>query len=221
MPGMNSGIYLITCTPHGKLPRYYVGQSVDVGRRFREHIRTLSNGSHTNRRLLRSWRMYGCDCFSFDVLELIDRHLLDEAELWWLSQMVGSARCMNILASPAGGALSGPMHYAFGSTLSADHRARISSGNKGKTRGADTRMAISRATSGEANPMFGRRGHASSRSKAVVATCISDGSTRLYESACLAVADGFYQESISRCCNGVQKSHLGFNWSFATQIESF
>lgn len=217
MSGMNSGIYLITCTPTGSLPRYYVGQSVNIARRIREHVLALSKGLHVNPRMLAAWKKYGSACFKFETLEIIDRQSLDDAELWWLSQVVGADRCMNILATPIGGSLAGHLHYAFGKKLSAEHRARISRGGSGATRGDGTRMAISRAVKGSGNPMFGRAGAKNPKSKPVSGRNLLTGALRHYESARLAEVDGFSQESISRCCNGMQKSHLGFSWVFAIQ----
>lgn len=217
---MKSGIYLITCSPPDRLPRYYVGQSVDPRARWNAHKRDLIRGVHTNPRVQKAWNKYGPSAFSFEVLELLPEHDLDAAERWWLEQMVGEARCLNVLRDPSGGAQSGENHYAFGKRLTPQHRNAISIGCRGKKKSDATRAAISAATKGERNAMFGASGARSKRSKAVVGVSISDGSVRRYESACLAEADGFSQECISRCCTGKQKTHLGFVWSF-TQISSF
>lgn len=217
---MQSGIYLITCFRGEKLPLYYVGQSVWPERRWSVHRSCLARGNHVNEHFQRAWLKYGEGAFQFAVVERVDRSLLDEAELWWLAQMVGSDRCLNVLATPAGGARAGVHHYAFGKPLTVSHRKSISVGGRGLRRSASTRASISKAVSGDKNPMFGVRGKLNPRSLSVTGRNLSDGSVRTYESACMAEADGFSQESISRCCNGRQRTHLGFVWSFVNRPSS-
>jgi group I intron endonuclease len=64
-----SGIYLIMCFDNH---RVYVGSSINVQRRLREHYYKLIMGTHWNVYMQRSWNKYGKDSFFWDVLEIVD-----------------------------------------------------------------------------------------------------------------------------------------------------
>lgn len=212
-----SGIYLITCAPTGMLPRYYVGQSVDIKARFSAHICKLRKGLHDNQIMQKAWVKCGEASFSFDILELLPKIDLNDAETWWLDGMHGADRCFNIERKPGHVPFnSGESHYAFGKKLSHSHRRNISFGGLGRKRAESTKVAISKATTGKNNAMFGMRGALHNRSKAVIGTNPGSGKVIRYESAMLAEADGFQQASISRCCNGNQGMHMGYQWSFVS-----
>lgn len=78
------GIYSITCTTSG---RVYVGQSVDIERRWRNHRSRLRSGKAQNRVLQGSWDKYGESSFKFEVVELVSREVLDARELHWISAL--------------------------------------------------------------------------------------------------------------------------------------
>lgn len=84
---MNSklcGVYSITCVASG---RVYVGQSVDIERRWRNHRSRLRSGKAQNRVLQGSWDKYGEENFKFEVLELVARDNLDNRELYWMATL--------------------------------------------------------------------------------------------------------------------------------------
>lgn len=61
-----TGIYVIRNRFTGKK---YVGESVDIKRRWAEHKRELANGSHHCWRLQKDYNRYGRHAFSFRVVE--------------------------------------------------------------------------------------------------------------------------------------------------------
>lgn len=77
------GIYKITNTENGKV---YIGQSIDINKRFKEHKRSLRKGEHENYRLQDDWNVYGEDAFSFEIIQKcrssnlneIEKHLIGE-----------------------------------------------------------------------------------------------------------------------------------------------
>lgn len=71
------GIYKITNTKNGKV---YIGQSVDIDKRFREHRKMLRDNNHINYRLQDDWNVYGEDSFTFEVLEKCRSVYLNEIE---------------------------------------------------------------------------------------------------------------------------------------------
>ena len=69
------GIYCIENTMNGKK---YIGQSVDIFKRWRQHRGELNIGTHHNSRLQNAWNKYGKECFKFYILkECQDEELND------------------------------------------------------------------------------------------------------------------------------------------------
>ena len=77
MMDVQSGIYLITCIPTGKV---YVGQSLDMKSRWGEHRSLLIRGKHDNGYLQRAWNKHGSDGFTFAILEEVESGRLIERE---------------------------------------------------------------------------------------------------------------------------------------------
>lgn len=76
------GIYKIENKVNGKV---YIGQSVDIDRRQREHMRALNKSVHTNSYLQNAWNKYGAEQFAFEVLEECDLNSLDDREMYWIN----------------------------------------------------------------------------------------------------------------------------------------
>jgi len=75
------GIYKITNIVNNKL---YIGQTIRMKARWKEHKKELNDGSHNNIHLQNSWNKYSQDNFKFEVIEeckreeLNDRNILDK-----------------------------------------------------------------------------------------------------------------------------------------------
>lgn len=76
------GIYQITNLKSGKL---YIGQSVDIQKRIKDHLYELNHGIHANRYLQAAWNKYGESNFVFSTLELISEEHLTERERYWVN----------------------------------------------------------------------------------------------------------------------------------------
>ena len=63
------GVYVIRCEPTGSR---YVGASVHIVKRIREHFYRLEKGTHRNRRLRSAYEKYGKESFSTKVLLYCD-----------------------------------------------------------------------------------------------------------------------------------------------------
>lgn len=75
------GIYKITDLITGQA---YIGQSVDIKERFRQHIKTsLAYGPVTNK-LYQAMQKSGQNNFSFEILEEVPRAQLNERETYWI-----------------------------------------------------------------------------------------------------------------------------------------
>lgn len=75
------GIYKITDLTTGKS---YIGQSVDIKERFRQHIKSaLTYGKATNK-LYSTMQKSGVHNFTFEILEEVSRENLNERETYWI-----------------------------------------------------------------------------------------------------------------------------------------
>lgn len=75
---MACGIYKITNIVNGKM---YIGQSVDIDRRWKEHVYDSKNGSSI---IYRAMRKYGVDNFKFDIVQECEASELDDLEIEYI-----------------------------------------------------------------------------------------------------------------------------------------
>jgi len=75
------GIYSLVCSGDKKR---YVGSSVDIVWRLKEHFRVLKKQIHYNQYLQSAFNKYGKDLFQTEVLELCESSLLKEREDYWI-----------------------------------------------------------------------------------------------------------------------------------------
>lgn len=77
-----TGIYLVTNTING---HQYVGQSVNIKRRWMEH--KCPSSILNNRVINRAYRKYGTDAFKYEVIEECSEEQLDERERFWIAKL--------------------------------------------------------------------------------------------------------------------------------------
>jgi len=65
---LNSGVYQIINLVNGKC---YIGSSVNIKKRWAEHIANLQRGTHHCQHLQRAWNKYGESNFDFEMIELL------------------------------------------------------------------------------------------------------------------------------------------------------
>lgn len=78
-----SGIYCIANIINGK---QYVGQTINIFKRWTEHIRALNAHNHYNSHLQASWEKYSQEAFIFYVLENCKVKDLDDREQYWIEE---------------------------------------------------------------------------------------------------------------------------------------
>jgi len=78
---MTCGIYGIRNLVNGK---WYVGQSVEVETRKKNHFSSLLRGDHYNAYLQAAFKKYGVSNFEFRILEPVCEELLDIREKVWI-----------------------------------------------------------------------------------------------------------------------------------------
>lgn len=73
------GIYKITNIINGKC---YIGQSVDIRKRWRAHLRVANTDFNL---LHRAFQKYGVENFTFEIIEYCARKELNEREKYWIN----------------------------------------------------------------------------------------------------------------------------------------
>ena len=97
---MSCGIYCIKNKVNGKR---YVGKSIDIERRWNNHITQLRNNNHPNEYLQRSWNKYGEDVFDFCVLEVCESETLNSREIYWIDYYESFTNGYNLTLGGDGG----------------------------------------------------------------------------------------------------------------------
>jgi group I intron endonuclease len=85
------GIYKIT---HRESGRAYVGLSVDIYARWRQHKSFARHGRKSA--IYSALLKYGPDAFSFEVLEKCDRSLLEDREKHWIAELKTAVNGYNL-----------------------------------------------------------------------------------------------------------------------------
>jgi len=65
----NCGIYKISNLISNK---FYIGSSIDINRRWKEHKNDLKKNKHDNEYLQNSWNKYGEETFLFEIIEIVN-----------------------------------------------------------------------------------------------------------------------------------------------------
>ena len=72
---------------------------------------------------------------------------------------------------------------------------------------------------GESHCNYGKFGENSRSAKPVIRLDPKTGETKLYKAKVLAKNEGFDVTSISKCCHGKLKTHKGYEWYFAKDLD--
>lgn len=136
----NVGIYQIV---HSKTGKRYVGQALNIERRWKEHLRSLSRGAHTSKYLQRAWDKYGGDSFTFAILELCQPDELDCREQHYLDEGA-DYNVLKFARSPKGVVRSAETRQRISDALkgkakSASHRANLAAAGMGKVQSQESR----------------------------------------------------------------------------------
>jgi group I intron endonuclease len=132
------GIYAII---HKMSGHWYIGQSIDVERRWHEEIRELNLGTFHNTHLLRAWKKYVQESFEFRLLFECSTERLTACE----QAVFDLIRSCGIKCYNQGPFMDSPMK---GRHWTAEERAQIGSRQLGRKHSAATRLSISSALMG-------------------------------------------------------------------------
>lgn len=80
---MSVGIYKIENLINGKI---YIGQSIDIEKRWSTHVSILNQNHHYNPHLQNAWNKYGIENFKFSIIEECTQYELNDREIYWIEQ---------------------------------------------------------------------------------------------------------------------------------------
>ena len=136
-----SGVYQIYNTVNGKR---YIGSSIHIEQRFKEHIRNLRTNKHANAHLQSAWNKYGEHSFVFEEVELCEPDQCLKIEQEYIDYYHAADRKFGYNIDP----------YAdhTGNTLSEETRKKISEKAKGRKWSKEQRENWSKIMIGRKKP---------------------------------------------------------------------
>jgi len=180
-----SGIYEIKNIITGDV---YIGSSKDMAARWRRHKRDLRAGKHHSRYLNRAWAKYGEDAFKFTVLDFVSIERLHSEEMWYFLYNFPTYN------------MSFETDRPLNTSATPETKAKISA--------AIRRLGIKPPES-TWKPRQKSVSAYDKLSGELVATFDS------LASACRwAGRDHTYVSTISKCCNGINKTAWGYKWKW-------
>lgn len=136
------GIYKIVNNINGKI---YIGQSINIKSRWKDHINALNRGDSSCTLLQRAWNKYGQENFSFEILELCSEDMLDEIEIKYINNYDSCNSGYNI---ESGGNKN--------KHLSDETKEKIKTSRIGKKLSDDAKKKMSQSRIGANNGMYGK-----------------------------------------------------------------
>lgn len=184
----------------------YIGQSVNIRKRWQEHRRELNKGTHHNDHLQNAWTLYGSKNFLFTVLELCDKESLDTLEKRWVETLKTMDRKCGYNIGTPGNCCMLHRHHTLSSRKKMSewrklHTIGKDNGFYGKKHTKSTLDKISKKLKGAKHP----KAKLSERDVLLIIDMFMDGKTSK------EIAEVF---NVSKSCTDSIRSHK--NWTYLT-----
>lgn len=135
------GVYQIRNLVNGTV---YIGQSINIEKRFSQHLSSLRSGKTNNKYFQRAYDKYGEENFVFEILKLCEQGELVKYENYFINN---SKSVYNIRPSA---------ETNKGIKRTKETRILLSKIHKGKTISQETRKRMSESRMGEKNHNYGK-----------------------------------------------------------------
>jgi len=197
-----SGIYLIVNTVNGKR---YVGSSIKIKNRLKDHYYRLNGKRHDNKHLQCAWNKYGKDAFRFMILEEHDEDVLLTFEQFWINMLNPE---YNIVKTPVMRGCSGYRHSA---EAKEQMRIRAKANPMQITQAFRDAGRARQLGSKQSRETIEKRAKNNPNRRPVI--CIDTGT--IYDSAKAAGrAIGVDPSCIAKCCRGKVRTIKALRWAF-------
>jgi group I intron endonuclease len=155
-----SGIYAIQCKVNNKI---YIGQSVNIGNRFKNHLYLLRHNRHGNKYLQNAWNKHGEENFKFHLIKEFKHDNLDFIEKFLICKLRTANREYGYNIESGGNknkiisqetrdkiskANKGKKGYWLGKHLSDETKEKIRQANIGKKLSQETKDKLSKKSKG-------------------------------------------------------------------------
>lgn len=151
------GIYSITNKKTGQM---YIGQSINIEKRFKEHIR---GDGCPNSRIDNAIQKYGKDYFKFEVIEEFNKNtrflsdVLNDSEQYYIAAYNTFNNDFHYNLTIGGDGVGfGENHPRYGKHHLEESKKKMSEAQTGKHLSEETKKKMSQVKSGENNPMYGK-----------------------------------------------------------------
>src|SRR4030067_118309 len=157
---MTTGIYAIKHIGSGRM---YIGCSVNIEQRWRQHLHKLRSERHPTQKLQNAWTKHGETMFEFIVLESCHEYEMIAVE----QRQIDDSECFGSgynISAVAGRERAGMKHTQeaidrmssahLGKVISSKHKAKLSEAFKGRVFSKETRAKISAAKTGKKRSPF-------------------------------------------------------------------
>jgi group I intron endonuclease len=146
--------------------KIYIGQTINLENRIKDHMKRLSNEKHWNNYLQRAWDKHGEENFEFIVLEECEENkdILNEKEIYWIKKLNSTNKEFGYNGEHGGSANKKVSEETREKMSKARMGKLLSDGTKRKIREKLRNRIVSEETkekhrilsSGENNPMYGK-----------------------------------------------------------------
>lgn len=144
------GIYKLRNTVND---HFYIGSSINLETRWRDHKKHLRKGIHFNNILQKAWIKYGESCFLFEIIEICTKDSIRTIEQLYIDKFYAHGLlCYNIstVAYAGPGAKAGVLHSASTKKKQSDG-LKNNTNSKGAIRSIEFRASLSKHNSGSNN----------------------------------------------------------------------
>ena len=191
------GVYKIINIVNGKV---YIGQSINIKARWKDHINSLNRGDSRCTLLQRAWNKYGQNNFTFEIVELCAEDMLDETETKYIS-LYDSCNVNKGYNIELGGNVN--------KCLSDETKQKIRDARIGVKASNETREKMSESRRGDKNPMYGQAHSDEAREKMSKAKKGKPGHPRSnYQKECARLAN-LGKEVSEETRNKISKANQG------------
>lgn len=156
---MEAGVYLISNSVNGKC---YVGSTIHLDQRRKEHFSRLANNKHVNAHLQNAFNKYGREAFEFEVLETISidddiKEKLLKREQFWIDNLKPEYNILLVAGSNLGYHHTNETKQKISASTvgvkkSEEHAKHIKEGQTGKSLTEEHKQKFSKAAKHRKSP---------------------------------------------------------------------